>query len=472
MEFTKQNLQELILKRDKYMATATKVYENGCDEQGKFKNIDVELDFNGLLNKINDTAIAIKNVAKIAAPDHDYIFITDRITGIEGLTVATETEKNTPVNRPVYTTLGGSSSQSNDTKGVCLTTESKKFANMFGGSKGRLNTGGFKNFNDYLEVVHSGRYDERLGSITNAMTEGTPSSGGFAVPEEFAAMLLDNSLESEIVRPRAQVWPMKSETRKIPGWDGTSHSSGLYGGLAGVWLGEGKTATRQDAKLRLMQLTANKLAIFSQASNELLADGTDFENQLGQVMVKSSGWSMDYAFFQGTGAGQPLGVLNDPALITIDKESGQSANTIIYQNVVNMFARLAPQCVNNSVWICNSTCIPQLLMMCLPIGVSGSYIPVLQESNGKFVLLTRPIIFTEKIPALSSKGDIILVDLSQYAVGLRKEVSIDKSNVPGWLEDSSDYRTIIRVDGRGTWKEPITPKHGDSLSWCVALEAR
>jgi HK97 family phage major capsid protein len=51
------------------------------------------------------------------------------------------------------------------------------------------------------------------------MGETVPSGGGFAVPEEFAAWLLDSSLESEIVRPRATVWPMKSDTIKVPGWD-------------------------------------------------------------------------------------------------------------------------------------------------------------------------------------------------------------------------------------------------------------
>jgi len=46
---------------------------------------------------------------------------------------------------------------------------------------------------------------------------------------------------------------------------------------------------------------------------------------------------MDYAFINGTGEGQPLGIINDPALITVDKEDSQAAATITYQNVVNMF---------------------------------------------------------------------------------------------------------------------------------------
>lgn len=469
MSYTKEDLQSMFKKRDKYMQTALNVYEKNTDQNGDFKNQAAEADFSRLLMKINDTADAIKAMAPEAAPGHNYDFINKNLVGIEALLTAIEVEHQTPVNPPIHASLGAHNSE--ESRGACLTAESKKFKNMFGAGcwQASLSNGGFRNFNDYLKTLHSGRFDERL---RGAMIEGVPSEGGFSVPEEFAAFLLDNSLESEIVRPRAQVWPMKSESRKIPAWDGNDHTSKLFGGLSGVWLGEAQSSTRQSAKLRLIQLFAKKLACFSQASNELIADGLSFEDQLGQAMIKSMGWSMDYAFLNGSGAGQPLGVINDPALITVSKESGQATSSIVYENLIKMFARLAPQCIQNAVWVANATTIPQLLTLTIPIGTGGSVVPVMTESNGEFRILTRPVIFTEKVQALGTKGDIILADFSQYAIGLRKEVSLDKSNAPGWTEDLTDYRTIIRVDGQGTWNKPITPQHGDTLSWCVTLEAR
>jgi len=181
---------------------------------------------------------------------------------------------------------------------------------------------------------------------------------------------------------------------------------------------------------------------------------------------------MDYAFINGTGAGQPLGIINDPALITVPKDKEQADRTITYNNVVNMFSRLAPSCFGNAVWLANPSVIPQLLTMTITIGTGGAQIPVFKEENGRFTLLGKEIIFTEKCPALGNKGDLILADLSQYAIGMRKEISIDRSNAPGWMEDMTDYRVIIRVDGQGTWDKPITPKNGNTLSWCVALENR
>lgn len=352
--------------------------------------------------------------------------------------------------------------------------KAKDYRSLFGIKKDQpLDTGGFKDFNEFLNLIHSGRSDSRLQKAdTRAMTIGSGSAGGVIVPEEFSAWLLDQSLESEIIRPRATVWPMISETKKCPGWDMSDHKNSLFGGLTAEWLPESGTATEVFAKLRRIMLTARKLACYTSASNELVADGVSFEQQLQDALVKTIGFYLDYSFIQGLGAGQPLGLLNDPALITVSKEVGQQIKTVLYANVLKMFARLAPQCMKNAIWIASQTIIPQMLSMTITVGTGGSIAPAVTQQNGKFYLLTREVIFTEKCPALGSTGDLILCDPSQYSIGLRKEVSLDKSNAPGWLKDESSYRAIVRADGQSQWNTAISPKNGDSLSWCVALEAR
>lgn len=348
---------------------------------------------------------------------------------------------------------------------------SKYFRGMFyGNENAKLSNSGFHSMDEFLKTLHLGRADQRL--LNSSMVEGIPEFGGYSVPEEYGAFLMDKSLESEIIRPRATVWGMGSETKKIPAFDGADRTNNLFGGISGEWLEEGASGTRKTAKLRLIQLKAKKLACFSQASNELIADGMSFEEMLAGALIKGLGWYMDYAFINGTGEGQPLGILNDSALITVTKEASQAAGTINYSNVVNMFARLSPSCFTNAVWLANPSVIPQLLTMTITIGTGGAQIPVFKEEASRFTLLGKEIIFTEKCPALGSKGDLILADLSQYAIGMRKEIALDRSNVPGWMEDMTDYRVIVRVDGQGTWDKQVTPKNGTTLSWAVALEAR
>ena len=300
----------------------------------------------------------------------------------------------------------GGASRSAGTPAVMPAT-GRDYRSLFG--RKTLDKGGFANFNEYLTVLSSGKYDARM--IQNTASTTIPSGGGFSVPEEFAAWLLDASLESEIVRPRATVWPMKSDTLKVPGWDSSTHSASLFGGLVGTWMAELGTASKTYAKMRQIQLNAKKLACYTSASNELVADGVDYENQIQQALVKTLGWYLDYAFIQGSGAGQPLGLINDPALITVDKEDGQDASTIVFENCVKMYARLAPQCMKNAVWIASQTTVPQLLTMSLSVGVGGSAItPAVLQSNGQFSLLGKPMLFTEKAPALGSLGQLLLTE--------------------------------------------------------------
>lgn len=352
----------------------------------------------------------------------------------------------------------------------------RTFAAMFPDQP--LSNDGFQSFNEYLATIHTGMHHPNLYAATG-MSEGVGADGGFVVPTEFSAEMLDASLEDEIVRPRATISPMVSRQKQIAGWESNDHSAAI-GGFTGHWMEEAGTNTNQKGTVMKITLTAYKLAVFAMATNELLADGASFEEMLGQALRNALGFYMDDAFFNGTGAGQPRGVFNDPALITVAKESGQAADTIDYLNLVKMFSRIHPASVANAVWVANTDTIPQLLQLQNVVknvagseNVGGSSVPVLQQDGqGGFTLLTRPVVFTEKVPSLGDLGDISLIDFSQYTVGMRQEVILDKSKHVGWSTDESGYRAILRVDGMGRWSGPVTPKNGASLSWCVTLAER
>lgn len=346
---------------------------------------------------------------------------------------------------------------------------------MFGAQS--LHAGGFKDRNEFLAVLHQGLADPRMvfqpGSGLQAIaTGGVPSDGGFSVPTQYVAEWLDASLEDEIVRPLATVWPMTSSSRKVPGVDGSNHTSTLFGGFAGGWYAEAAEMTAENIKLRLIELVTRKLGILSEVSNELLRDGLGYDAQLSKSIIAAIGWYLDYGFLNGNGTNQPLGVINANCTITITKETGQAAATINYQNLVKMFARMPAHLVKDAVWVANSACIPQLAVLSLPIGTGGSAIPVMSESSGEFTILTRPVKFTEKIPTLGTKGDIIFANFSQYAVGLRQDMTLDKSMHVGFTRDTSHYRGILRGDGQPMWDKAVTPKNGATQSPYVVLETR
>ena len=343
----------------------------------------------------------------------------------------------------------------------------KTYAALFG--QATLSTDGWASFDDFLTTLHSGQSHPQFRM---AAGEGVGSDGGFLVPEQFAARILDSALEDEIVRPRADVWPMQTDTLKVAGVDASDSSSDLFGGISGQWIGESGTISLEDISFKKVELHARKLAVLTKASNEIREDGISFEQQLEETLRQAVSWYMDYAFLRGTGVGQPLGALNDPAKVEVSKETGQVADTIVYANLCKMLARLHPRCFGNSLWIASPSCIPQLLQLSVIIGVGGSHVPVLQQTDGGFTVLTRPVVFSEKLPTIGDAGDIILADFSQYAIGIRRQMTLDKSGHVYFTTDETGYRAIVRVDGMGKWSAAYTPKNGDSQSWVVSLAAR
>lgn len=324
----------------------------------------------------------------------------------------------------------------------------------------------------FFQAVLSGRHHPGL-KIQNTMTESVPSDGGFLVPTETAAMIHSVSLENEIVMPRAFVQPMKSNELEIPAMTIGNHSVSLFGGFRAYYKAELGELDEANPKTRLMTLEAKKLTGLLQFSNELCEDIPGGEDQIVQICGKGLSWYRDRAFLKGNGAGVPLGILNANCTVVTPKEDGQLENTICYSNLVNMLGHLFPGSFNNSVWVAHITTLPQLLTLSYPVGTGGSIVPVLTESNGQFIVLTRPIIFTEKVETLGEQGDILLADMSQYVCGLRSGMRFDKSIHVAFKTDETTARLIERHDGQPLWDEPLTLEDGSTeVSPFVILEDR
>jgi len=302
---------------------------------------------------------------------------------------------------------------------------------------------------------------------------GVPSDGGFLVPSEYSSELFNVSLESEVVRPRARIFPMSSGSRKIPTTAIGSHSSHLFGGLVATWSAESATLPDNAPKFRSMELNASKLKCYTTTSNEWLDDGLNAEQVISETFSSGLSWHLDRAFLTGDGAGKPLGILNSSCLVTVAKESAQAADTIVYTNLAKMSARLHPASWSNSVWVVHPSTIPQLMELSVTVGSGGSHIPVLRDTQGDFSLLGRPVLVTEKLETLGDAGDILFADFSQYAIGIRRELRLDSSAGPRFQQDEVSWRRISRVDGQPLWNEALTPQSGsDTLSPFVTLAER
>jgi HK97 family phage major capsid protein len=297
----------------------------------------------------------------------------------------------------------------------------RRYSDLFGAS----DLAGFKTSSEFFNIFAAGLSDPRLVQqmtmygAAGVMAEIGTGNGSAVVPSEMVRTWLDASLENEICRSRCRVIPQTTETLKIAGIDVSDNSGSAPGGFKASWSPENDEAIPQMGKFIAVEFHAKKLKLYAEASAELSSDGVGFDEQVGDAMIRSIGWGLDDSLLvSGTGAGQPRSILNDVALVTVAKEPAQAARTILYENIISMFSRLHPASASKAVWVCSSTAIPQLLSMVLGIGSAGVFLPATKEADGRFTLLGLPLLFTEKVPVVGTKGDIMLIDFSQYCLTL------------------------------------------------------
>jgi HK97 family phage major capsid protein len=338
----------------------------------------------------------------------------------------------------------------------------------------------FKSAADFFQSLAPRNTDGRArwDRIKNDYSTVDPALGGFLVPEVLRSTLLQNSLEDAVVRPRAMVVTMDGPTVSFPAIDETSHASSVYGGITGTWVAEGEALPESEARFGRTTLRANKLVTYCEAPAELPQDAprawADF---IDGAMPKALSFFEDSAFLTGNGVGRPLGALNaaNTALISVAAESGQTADTLVWQNVIKMFSRMLPSSLGRAVWVASIDSFPELATMALNVGTGGSAIWLNNGVEGPPArILGRPVYFSEKVPKLGDLGDLSFIDWGQYLVGDKMEMRVSASEHYKFGNDVIAYRVIERADGRPWMKSAITPANGSSatLSPYVTLAAR
>lgn len=351
--------------------------------------------------------------------------------------------------------------------------------------------GGFKSFAEFAQLVakaeiSQGRsVDQRLLNIEKAssatsVNEGDSERGGYLIPEEFRQTLLEVAIEKSNIMSRALAIPMQTTAINIPYIQDSDRSGGLtHGGIQFFWLDEEATKTESRPKFGKIQLRLKKCAGLCYASDEILQDSPiTMEPLLTRMFTDALAFQLDWVFINGGGVGQPLGILNAPCLISQAAETGQDAGTVVYENIVKMYARQSNKA--NAIWMVNDDVFPQLASMSLAVGTGGSpvFLPAGGVSGKPYdTLLGKPLLFTEHCKGLGTLGDVVFADWTQYLVG-------QKAGPAGGMQfassihlkfdsDQTAFRFVFRVDGQPWWPSPQTPRYGSTTkSPFVALAAR
>jgi HK97 family phage major capsid protein len=446
-----------------------------------------------LAEMLGDTT-SLKKIAASKESLKEFISAYARKAAAEGTDLADQIEAEVQRGLVKYLADNGIQDAGNRAKRLNLSPDANpmvtgaKLGNQFNpNAPGAAINHLFNSTGDYLKAIwHGSRSAESLKaqsdirSIQNTFGSIVPSDGGFLIPEYLRAELLRVALERSLVRPRARIVPMETLTVPFPTIDDTSHASNVYGGVTAYWTEEAGALTTTSATFGRVRLEAKKLTTYTEVPNELFQDSVlSLQMFINQIFPEAMAWFEDVAFINGTGVGEPLGFLNADAAVSVTKESGQAANTILWENIVKMYSRMLPTSLDRAVWIAHIDTFPELATMALSVGTGGSAVWIGQGLNQPgsagppMSILGRPIFFTEKVPSVGSAGDINFVDLGYYLVGDRQTMSADTSPHYKFANDQTAMRFIQRVDGQPWIQSAITPHQGsNSLTPFVKIAVR
>lgn len=364
--------------------------------------------------------------------------------------------------------------------GTSITVQKSQPAVSSGRSQDRFTSLG----EQLAAVMNAGRpggmVDPRLYNAASGLNETIPSDGGFLVQTDFSTELLQEVFQTGILASRCRRIPISgnSNSMKINGVDETSRASTRYGGIVGYWADEAGEKSASKPKFRKIELNLKKLIGLCYSTDELLSDAAALEGVIRQGFVSEFGFLVDDAILNGTGAGQPLGIMNAGCLVSVSKEAGQTAATIVAENVINMYSRMFASSIGNSVWLVNQNTLPQLFTMSLSVGTGGA--PIFMPAGGLSqspynTILGRPVLPIEQCQSLGTAGDILYADLGGYVLAEKGGIQSDMSIHCRFIYDESTFRFVLRIDGQPVRASVLTPYKGGSSytqSHFVALETR
>jgi HK97 family phage major capsid protein len=221
-----------------------------------------------------------------------------------------------------------------------------------------------------------------------------------------------------------------------------------------------------------IELNAHELFGLAYATETILADSPQ-----SFIALLTAGFQDEFAShaieerINGSGVGEFLGAMKSGCLITVSKETGQVADTILTENIDKMASRCWRY--GRAIWLANHSCRPQLKGLVRPVGTGGNSVEYfVANPNGQETLDGRPIFFTEHCGSIGDLGDILLGVWSEYLEGLYQPLQQAESIHVRFIANERAFKFWLRNDGQPWWRSVLTPKNGTTLSPFVTLQAR
>jgi HK97 family phage major capsid protein len=316
-------------------------------------------------------------------------------------------------------------------------------------------TDGFKGMAEFSSVVRKacqGKGDERLERRMKAnaagASENVNADGGYAVPEQYATTIFNDIIAQDSLFNSCFTIPMESNSMKLPALNYTKQGSF---GVQAYWEGEAATIPTSKWALRQPQLTLNKLTVLTPVTSELLEDGIAVESTINFLASEAITYNLNDAIINGTGAGQPTGIVGHPSTLVVTRNTTDTVKSI---DVISMDSGFIGD-DDRAMWLISKADVnPQLLTIQDANGRYLYFAPgTFGDVKGPASMLGKRVKPLINCPPLNSSGDIILWDPKSYVIGYKSSGVTKAMSIHLYFAtDQVAYRWTMRVDGR-PWRD-------------------
>lgn len=347
---------------------------------------------------------------------------------------------------------------------------------------------GFRNMGDFAiavrgAVLNPSNIDNRLTNAAASTygSEAVGADGGFAVPPEWRAEIMKqvdaedgflNMTDVQTITGNSITYPVDES----PAWASS-------GGIRAYWDGESAAINQSKPALKDLTVKTHRLTALVPITEELQQDASAMSSYITGKAGEVIAFKLNDAILNGTGSGQPLGIMNANCTVSVAKETSQTGGTVHGRNVLKMMARMPASSFKRSAWLVNQDVLPQLGGLAMDVTkadgtAAGAGILYMQpqglaNQSAFGSILGRPIIVTEACQTVGTVGDIVLADMSKYLSVVKGGLKTDYS-IHLWFDQAINaFRFILRMNGQPWLSAPISRKNGsNTLSHFVTLATR
>ena len=280
--------------------------------------------------------------------------------------------------------------------------------------------------------------------ISNVLQEGIDPQGGYLVPDEYDKRLIDILTEENVMRTLGTNITTSGE-----------HKINIAATKpAAAWIEEGGTLTFGDATFDQIILDAHKLHVAIKVTEELLYDNAfNLENYILTQFGKALSNAEEDAFINGTGVGQPLGILAETGGAQVGVTSASSTK-VTADEIINLVYSLKRPYRKNAVFLANDVCVAELRKL---KDNNGQYLwqPSLQAGEPDRVLGYK-IYTSPYFPVPTAGGTAVAFgDFSYYNIGDRGTRSVAELKELFAGNGMIGFVAKERVDGKLVLPEAI-----------------